>query len=443
MFTARAAEVEKILDDALSKMADTPRAFFMPVAQQEEIRDKLDRYFDFRQKALEEALKLLNNDSVTAKEQSDKWRKHLLGKGSEGAKMIADSIKDIKRSSLFKDEVARIGFSESVFFTRLAHMQLPNAMQGKLIEYRREFEEEKKKLLDKWKDLLDKDKGIDSKMDETTNKLLQLYKEGLKKVDAANTKARENLTKYLKAAHVADEATSPGTPSILEPVNAMMSQLNIFMTSSKELAKRFEALYKSEETVVVILFGKTRAGVKEFLEKTNLDKALDEYEEAGKKCLDVANSFKSAGQKADAVKFVTESARVTKKHMEAFTKAYNDFVNAFRGIFIGPVGDRTVEDLVEKQRWDYAKNEWQRLNIQTELKKMYDDAREWWAVDLDDLHPAVKEHVEKLLEKERKRLEPALREAGDNSVLDALKQMLTIEKMLLVDKIKRLKGWLS
>ena len=440
MFNERKNEVTALLDQAVKDMAGEPVYITAP-EDQKKVRDTLSRYFDFRQRALEDALKLLNDDSRNAKDQTDQWRKHLLKAGSEGSQMISDSIKDIKRKSVFVDIVARVAFLESVFFTRLAHMTLPDAMQGKLIEYRKEFELEKKNLMAKWEDLIARDKGIDQKMDSATKQLFQVYQEGLKKVDAANTRTRENITTYVTGAHMADSAANPATPSLLEPVKIMMETINNFMVTSKEMANRFDALFKSEESIVVILFGKTRASVKEFLEKTNLDKAKKEYESAEKEIQNVAKSMETKGMEEDAHRFVSEGAKITRDHLEDFTKAYNEFVNAFKEIFIGPVGDRTVEDLVERQRWDWARNEWQKLNIQSELKKIYDDAREWWAIDIDGLDEANRKKLEELLEAERKRLEPALREASDNSVLDSLKLIMTIAKNDLVDKVKGLAGW--
>lgn len=440
MFNERRNEVAALLDQAVKDMAGEPVYTTSP-EDQKKTRDTLSRYFDFRQRALEDALKLLNDDSRNAKDQTDQWRQHLLKAGSEGSQMISDSIKDIKRKSVFVDIVARVAFLESVFFTRLAHMTLPDAMQGKLIEYRKQFEVEKENLMQKWEDLIARDKGIDEKMDSATKELFQVYQEGLKKVDAANTKTRENITTYVTGAHMADSAANPATPSLLEPVKIMMETINNFMVTSKEMSNRFDALFKSEESVVVILFGKTRASVKEFLEKTNLDKAKKEYESAEKEIQNVTKSMETKGMQEDALRFVNEGAKITRDHLEDFTKAYNEFVNAFKEIFIGPVGDRTVEDLVERQRWDWAKNEWQKLNIQSELKKIYDDAREWWAIDIDGLDEANRKKLEELLEAERKRLEPALREASDNSALDSLKLIMTIAKNDLVDKVKSLTGW--
>src|SRR5690606_26091510 len=138
------------------------------------------------------------------------------------------------------------------------------------------------------------------------------------------------------------------------------------------------------------------------------------------------------GMQEDALRFVNEGAKITREHLEDFTKTYNEFVNAFREICIGPVGDRTVEDLVEKQRWDWARTEWQKLNIQSELKKIYDDAGEGWAIDTDDMDEGNQKKLQAVLEAERKRLGPALRQAGDHSAVDSLKLIMTIAKHDLV-----------
>ncbi len=439
MFNERKNEVNTLLNEAVNKMAD--EAVYVTSAEdQKKIRDVLDRYFAFRQKAMEDALKFLDDDSKNAKDQTDQWRKHLLRAGSDGSKMIYDVIKDVPRKSAFIDVVARVAFLESVFFTRLAHMSLPDAMQGQLIEFRKEFEKEQESLLDKWDDLVDKDEDIDEKIEQATKSLLEVFQKELSKIDSANTKVRENLTTWLKGIHIADEIKNPGTPSLFEPVTNMMDAINQLMVSSKDLSRRFEALYKSEEALVVVVFGKTRESVKDFLEKTNLEKAIKGYTDAERQLQDIAKSMETKGMQEDALRFVSEGSKSTKSHLEDFTKAYNDFVNEFREIFIGPVGDKTVEDLVEKKRWDAARNDWMRLNIQTELKRIYDDARDWFAVDLGEQNPIIKEHVGKIIEQERKRLEPALREVGDNSVLDALDIVMTVAKDSLVDKVKRLKG---
>ena len=95
-----------------------------------------------------------------------------------------------------------------------------------------------------------------------------------------------------------------------------------------------------------------------------------------------------------------------------------------------------MNDLINKQRWDWAKNEWQNINIETELKKIYDDSREWVDLDMYELDDETKAEVEKVLANERERLDIALKQAGDPGMLDKLKLYLTLAKDLVYSKIK-------
>ena len=184
------------------------------------------------------------------------------------------------------------------------------------------------------------------------------------------------------------------------------------------------------------MFGNTRKSVKEFLEKTSLEKGQKEYNDAEKLALDSAKSMLSTALQEDAGLFVKEATDRTKLTMQLFAGAYNVFVDAFKEIFIGPVGDRTVNDLINKERWDWAKNEWKNINIETELKKIYDDSREWINLDLFGLDDEMKSQVEEALAKEREILELALKQAGDPGLLDTIKNYSTLIKDLVSSKIK-------
>ena len=92
--------------------------------------------------------------------------------------------------------------------------------------------------------------------------------------------------------------------------------------------------------------------------------------------------------------------------------------------------------MINKERWDYSKNDWQLINIETELKKIYDDSREWVNLDIYELDENTKDEVEKVLNAERERLELALKQAGDTGIMDKLKNYYTLSKELLTSKIK-------
>jgi hypothetical protein len=142
------------------------------------------------------------------------------------------------------------------------------------------------------------------------------------------------------------------------------------------------------------------------------------------------------GQQEDATAFFLKATERTKLTLTEFTEAYNTFVDSFREIFIGPVGDRTVNDLIKKERWDFANQEYKNLNIQEELKKMYDNNREWVNVDMMGLTAEGKQKIDAVLKKERERLELALNRAGDAGILGALKNYLGLIKDLTFAKVK-------
>src|SRR5690606_38948808 len=111
--------------------------------------------------------------------------------------------------------------------------------------------------------------------------------------------------------------------------------------------------------------------------------AIKTVEDAYRKSLDLAGSCYTSALKDDAKYFVEDVYKEVKSTLDKFKNVYEDFVDKNKGIFLGPVGDKTVQDLVNKQRWDWVKNEWAKINIESELKKIYDDSRDYWDVSLD------------------------------------------------------------
>jgi hypothetical protein len=310
-------------------------------------------------------------------------------------------------------------------------------MYAKPIEYRKQFDTEKKNLLEKWNSLQSENKNINTGIEESSEALLKIYKEGLAKVGSLKDNVRNEISTYAKVIAVAGKLVGVGIPGeITKTIGMMAEALNLFMPKGKELAGRFDQLYRSEESVAVIMFGNTRKSVKEFLEKTNLDKCQADYYAALKSAQDNAANMLTAAQKEDAKEFVIKAEELTRKPLISFTDAYNGFVNEFKEIFVGPVGERTVKDLIKKERWDWARDQLQRMNIQTELKKIYDDSRDWINIDMFDLTPEVKAQVVASLKNERDRLDLALSSAGDRSVLDSIGLYFSVVKETTFNKVK-------
>lgn len=431
MFIKRKEEIHAKLDEAVKNMFGRD---ITSKKEQESIRDEVNKYFYFRNNALEAALNILKDNTKKSKELRDIWENHLNTKGSEGIRLLSEVIKD-KKSTLFTIVISDAISQETIFYLKLANMLLPDVMKGDLVGYHEQFEKEKQSLLGKWDKLFSDCKGINNSIEEISKNLFSIYNNSLTKVKSGYITLREWITIQCKALQIIDDA-APSPPSVFEPINLLIETLNLFMVSHADLSYRFDQLYKSEESVAIIMFGNTRSSVKEFLTNTNLDKAIKNYNEAEKHAKDSAKNMLTNGQQEDALLFVTEGGKITKLTLKAFADVYNSFVDAFKEIFIGPVGDRTVNDLINKERWDWAKNEWQTFNIQSELKKIYDDNKEWLNIDMFNLKPEVKEKIKNIMDKERERLRLAVNQVGDNSIYETIKLFMTVSKQNMFSKLK-------
>ncbi len=431
MYDKRKQEVHSKLDEAVKIM---PARETSSLKDQQAIREAITRYFILRQKTMEEAIGFLGSTTKTPEEQRSRWDNHFQTRSAEAIQILKEALKD-KRQTLFMTVITEMISEESSFLSNLADLHLADIMQARIIAYKQQFESEKKNLLDKWDDLLSTNKNVNANIRSISEELTVIYKNGLDLLEATHTGLRENLSKALALWAAMDEAT-PSPPSIFTPISIMVDTLNSFMVNGKDVSYRFEQLYRSEESVTVIMFGNTRKSVKEFLENTNLDKALKEYTETENRSIEVANNMLTKGQREDAQLFVSNATTNTKPGLRAFTDEYNNFVNEFKEIFIGPVGDRTVEDLLQKKQWEEHKNEWQRLNIQDKLKKIYDDSRHWINLDIYKLDPPERKLVENALALDQDRLEKALALASGPTVMNALETFMLVVKNNIADKIK-------
>ena len=435
MYYKRQQEVQKSITAAKANYKGTA---YQLNKELEVVQPAIDNYFTARQKILESAIEFLNDESKNAVEQRNRCDNHLNAKSSEAFRPLRDILR-YNNTSPLSIVVSEVISQESIFFLKLANLQLCDIMHAKLVEYRKQYQDEKKNLLDKWQSLQNENQSINVSIEETTAKLRSIYQATISKIDANKEKVRNGLIKYMKPLNaIADALFGVSLPDeALDGISTAAETLNNFTVEAKELARRFDQLYKSEENVAVIMFGNTRKSVKEFLEKTNFDKCQADYVNASKHAQDNAAGMLTDGQRVDALVFVNAAEEITKKRMTSFTDSYNGFVNENKEIFIGPVGDRTVWNLIRKERWDASKNDLQVMNIQTELKKMYDESRTWTNVDVYNLSAEAKQQVTAVIKKDIEKFNLALNSTMEaRSLWDSLHISLSIVKDLTVSKIK-------
>lgn len=435
MYYKREQEVQKSINHAKTTYVGT--AFTLSKDLQT-VQTAVDNYFVTRRKILENAFEMLEDESKNAQELRVRWENYFNTKSFDAFRPLKDVLTYNKTSS-FTIVVSELISQESIFFMRFTNLQLPDIMHAKLLDYRKQYQDEKKNLLDKWQNLQNENQSINAGIEETTAKLRSIYQTTISKIDANKEKVRNGIVKYIKPINaVVGVITGVSLPDeAIDGIAVSVETLNHFTVEAKELARRFDQLYKSEDNVAVVMFGNTRKSVKEFLEKTNFDKCQADYINASKHAQDNAAGMLTEGQRVDASVFVNEAEKITKRRMTSFTDSYNAFVNEYKEIFIGPVGDRTVWNLIRKERWDNSQNDLQVMNIQTELKRIYDESRTWTNVDVYNLTPEIKEQVIAVIKKDIEKFNLALNSTMEaRSLWDSLHVSLSIVKNLTLAKIK-------
>ena len=446
-WNAREGELKSTTEAQWKRAMEVEETGGPPVVQASYIvlLDALERHIDQRDRDLDEALDILEgpSSSATGTSQREEWSEHLREKGAKAFEAIADVADDDEEWAFFRTWVGSLAAQEAAFYKLLAQVPLAR-VQGRILEYTRAFEEEKEKLLDRWEAIRDRDGSVDEKMERVTDELREVFERALKRVSERNVSSGRKLHDFVKGASFVDQGTAPESPSLIqELVERPLDAIEHLVPDAQTLADRYRALYRSEETTV-ILFGETRASVREFLEATNLDRAEEEFEEARKIGLDLASTCLTRAQQDDARDFVEAAAGIVEDTLEEFEDAYEDFVDEFRGIFVGPVGDRTIEDLLETRRWDAVQGEWRRMNIQSELKRIHDEVEDWWGVSLNGVPDAMKDHLVDVLDRELEPLTLAVRRAEDWSYGEAAKFVFLDEpRMRLVDRLKSVRGYLE
>lgn len=91
-----------------------------------------------------------------------------------------------------------------------------------------------------------------------------------------------------------------------------------------------------------MIFKDTRESVEEFLENTNLEKAVGDFEKVRTASLNAVASFAKKGHQDDGKRFVEIVAKKVEDHLKEFEDVFKAFIDKFSNIFIGPVGSKTV-----------------------------------------------------------------------------------------------------
>lgn len=433
-YTNRWSEIEKAFDDVYKAAMAKKNPDDIVLAQRLRIESTLHRYVEFRNKALDEFIKMLSgfSSSLTEKNQGERWKDEVSKRGQEAFKMISD-LDDNDESEL-NVFVLAVATQEADFFHKIASMEY-GAFYGFLNECASTLYEERKNLGGKWSSTESSAKSLNERSEQAGKQMLEAFKEAAAELGKANRRAAEAVASTLllyKKYQDAKTGNEPGLPDVFEDSGNRVKSLT---STAEDVARLYEDAYKSKETTLV-LFGNNRTAVREFLEKTNLEKAKKRGEEVQKDAASQASAMLTKGQRDDALVFINEANNAIKGPLENYEKGFNDFVTEYKGIFIGPVGNNTLDKLLRGEFWDNTEDGLKRLNFESELKRYYDEAEDMWNIPLDGLDDTLKSAFKEQFKNELRKY--------DEEVEKAIVTYTRIFKSFYIDyPISKLKEMLS
>ncbi len=441
-YRARYDEAKKAIQEARkTEQAKPTNPGDLPFDKWKRVESAMDHYFDDRSKVMESAMAMLKNNSATADDQADDWREYFQKAAEDAHKRInglLDGNNDLKSLDQVYKQIFYNANIEQSFLSRLSGLPLAG-MQGRINDHRKKFEDEQKNLRAKFEDLKSKDRSFDDRIKGTVDDLAEMYERNVKKVVNSHLDLKQKLVTWVAGFRKADEATSPATPSWLEPVDYYLTSLDAMLVGPQTYQQRLDGLFRSEGTLV-ILFGKTRGDVEKFLEKINLELVEKQIEEATKASFDKVSGMIPPGADEDGKAFVEECAKEVQGSLWLFDTMFNSFVDEFNGVFLGPVGDRTVADLLEPKEGEAAGNRIKGLHVERQLKDLYDQARDW-DLDFDGISDHHREYIDNMIRKELDRLAPKIKHTGDLTMADANTIAIKLFKKDKTNEMKRLPGW--
>ena len=144
---------------------------------------------------------------------------------------------------------------------------------------------------------------------------------------------------------------------------------------------------------VTLLFTNMREDVRQFLAARRLATATEVFNNASRDALDLAGRCPTAGQRDNATRFVERVVDAVEPFIGAFELSYKEFVDTHREVFVGPVGPRIIEELLEGDERERTWEEIEDFDLDARLQQLVDTAAPTIFVDVEGLSDKDKEEI--------------------------------------------------
>lgn len=426
----RADEVREILRDleqkdiALDLMADDGVTQAQVLARYSTYAAQFGEYIEWRDDALDDGLEMITraySSSDTGESLDDDWSEWFLARGSEASdrlNKLADGLDN--HVPELKAQARTIATQEAQFFAQLAAAPLARAA-GELAWQHRDLDTECTRLEDKWEELGDQDEDIDEKIESTTKEIVELLRGVVDKL----VEEQRGLIAKVEAVRI--DPSQPVTGSTGNALSTLAKGVATVVFSETERLKTSTATYLATLTNlhqmqegVAVLFTNMREDVRKYLEQRRLATANETFDDAASDARDLAGKCPTPGQRDDALRFIERVVDQVEPIVDAFELSYKKFVDTHREVFVGPVGPKAIERLIEPDVRERGFQQIEDVDLERRLQELVDTSAPTIFVDVEGLSDADKEEIRSVFLVEWKKLGEGLVTVKNDHLTDRL-----------------------
>lgn len=431
-YSARANELNAKYQEAYKRAVDDETSGRgKPVVHASWINLKLgiDRYIDWRDRAINDGLPLLKPDSsATGSNQQDRWASYYQSKGSEAYTQIDNLGKSAE------DAIQQFTFfvstQESLFFRALSEFTLARAA-GDIQQAKRDLATEADNLEGKWRELAGLDERADGEIAYMRAQILRELESAVANLLGWGRKAEETARTVVNVGAEYDDKSDP-EPSFGPIVVTGMETVAALQRPLDQFVREAQRLYDNEAPIHN-LFQSLRTRVGEFYQKMYFA-AGNAADAARRESADKASPYE------DAKRFFEKASKELDPLLSDYRSACDAFYDKFKGRFLDEVSDATAEFLADQEFFNKFWKELEDKKASEAVQQVLKDIENNWGVSLDPLKPETREKVRKYFEEKLRPHKEKLR-SMDSSFFRRVYDQTSMGVKLYWDKIKRASGY--
>lgn len=431
-------------DIALDLIADDGVTQAQVLARYSTFAAEFEDYIEWRDDQLDDGLAVIKqaySSSATGESMDDEWTDFFLARGREASDRLTKRAEGLDvRVPELKAYARRLATEESQFWVQLAMAPLARAA-GDLAWQHRDLDVECDRLEDKWEALGDQDEDIDEKIESTLQEIRELFEEVTEKLVAE----QRGLIAKVEAVRLQPKDVPTG--SFWNAVGLLLKGAATVIFTHTETLKSGTAAYLSTLTNlhqmqegVAVLFTNMREDVRTYLEQRRLATATETFNDATSEARDLAARCPTPGQREDALRFVERVVDEVEPIIDAFELSYKRFVDTHREIFVGPVGPKAIEQLIEPDVRDRAFDAIDDFDLERRLQELVDTNAPTLFVDVEGVTEDDKEKIREIFMVEWRKLGEGLIAVKDDHLGDRVVQVGRDFVAKVTAKVKDSKG---